>query len=115
MQINCAQCLPGTNRTLLDIFPMVMNKGHAFALALCERRVLSDVRIIGIIVVEDALSWCPAIRLLSIVSFDVSRGGLKVMIPAYSAPNPLSIAQSKSFPLSNCKSFQEPISCLEQV
>jgi hypothetical protein len=52
---------------------MVMNRGQALALALCERRVLSDVRIIGIIVVEDALSWCPAIRLLSIVSFDVSR------------------------------------------
>jgi hypothetical protein len=50
--ISCAQCFPGKNRTLFGIFPIVMNIGQAFAFPLCESRVLSDVRIMGMIVAD---------------------------------------------------------------
>ena len=45
-----AAFLPGTKRTSFEIFPMVMYNGQALCFAFPERRVLSDVKIIGIIV-----------------------------------------------------------------
>ena len=48
--MSLAAFLPGTKRTSFEIFPMVMYNGQALCFALPESRVLSDVRMIGIIV-----------------------------------------------------------------
>lgn len=45
-----AAFLPGTNRTSFDILPIVMYNSQALCLAFPERSVLSDVRMIGIMV-----------------------------------------------------------------
>ena len=42
--------LPGTKRTSFEILPMVMYNGQALCFAFPDRRVLSDVKIIGIMV-----------------------------------------------------------------
>jgi len=47
-----AQCWPGTNRTELEIFPIVMYKGQPLALPEPESKVLSDVKMIGIMVID---------------------------------------------------------------
>ena len=45
-----AAFLPGTNHTSFEMLPIVIYNGQALCLAFPERSVLSDVRIIGIIV-----------------------------------------------------------------
>lgn len=50
--ISCAQCLPGTNRTSLAMFPIVMYTGHALTFPDVARCVLSDVKIIGTTVAD---------------------------------------------------------------
>ena len=42
--------MPGTKRTSFEIFPMVIYNGQALCFAFPDRRVLSDVKIIGIMV-----------------------------------------------------------------
>jgi len=63
--MSLAAFLPGTNRTSFEIFPMVMYNGHALCLAFPERRVLSDVRMIGIIVAVALLRPLSSRKLLT--------------------------------------------------
>jgi hypothetical protein len=48
--MSLAAFLPGTKRTSFEIFPMVIYNGQALCFAFPDRRVLSEVRIIGIMV-----------------------------------------------------------------
>ena len=48
--INLAAFLPGTNRTSLEIFPMVIYNGQALCFAFPDNNVLSDVSMMGMIV-----------------------------------------------------------------
>lgn len=63
--LSFAAFLPGTNRTSFEIFPMVMYDGQALYFAFHERRGLSDVRMIGMIVaVEPLVAPLPSRELL---------------------------------------------------
>ena len=66
-----AQCCPGLKRTELETLPIVIIKGQSLTFPDVVRCVLSDVKMIGMMVTESAepilLRTCPSIRIYEYV------------------------------------------------
>ena len=94
------------------MLPIVINRGHALTFALWDRSVLSDVKMMAVIVPDKPSFLCwrsSSIFLYNIRSVKKERG------PACLATSPQTKVPSKAFRLRCYKSWQEPTTCKARI